>query len=242
MVILAEIFLVDNGSYDNTVSILKTFQFDNPKHIFPILLDTNTGTTYSRNLALKRASGQYICVMDSDIEIIPGVVIHLIQTLQEHEKIGLVVPKLVYPNKHLQKSTDMFPTIQTKLLRYFFLKQIEKQEHRQEATVSQQQGTLREVDYAISALWMLKREVLTTAGFLDEHIFYAPEDVDYCLRIWKAGYSIVYNPNISCIHHTQEISRGFKINKALLSHIYGLTYYFWKHKYLFSKPNLRGNT
>jgi GT2 family glycosyltransferase len=82
----------------------------------------------------------------------------------------------------------------------------------------------------------LKKEVLKNVGLLDENIFYAPEDVDYCLRIWLAGYKVVYNSEVSAIHHAQEISRGLKINRATINHIKGLAYYFKKHKYILKCP------
>ncbi len=227
----AEMFVVDNGSRDNTVALLKDFHASYPDLIVPIYLEQNTGTTYSRNLALQQAKGSYICIMDSDVEVFDGTLEGLIQTVEATPKTGLAVPKLLYPSGHLQKSTDVFPTVFTKFRRYFFLKQIEQQEHDR-----QQTNSPRTVDYAISAMWMLKREVVDKIGLLDEKIFYAPEDVDYCLRIWKAGFTIVYNPEICCTHHTQEISRGFKLNKAFFSHLKGLAYYFWKHRYVFRKP------
>lgn len=233
-----EIFIVDNGSTDNTASVLKSFQANRLAQIFPIYLEKNTGTTYSRNIALKQAIGRYVCIMDSDVEVSAEVFPVLLHTLQENDKIGLAAPRLVYPNGNLQKSTDMFPTILTKVFRYLFLKAIEEREHKAAAS-SEKQEEVREVDYAISAMWLLKREVVENVGLLDEQIFYAPEDVDYCLRIWQAGYSIVYNPTVTCTHHTQEISRGLRINKAMLSHIQGLAYYFKKHHYLFNRPQMR---
>lgn len=232
-----EIFVVDNGSKDRTVALLRDFQTRFPNHLFPIYLDTNTGTTYSRNLALKQAKGRYLCIMDSDVEVDLGVIGKLIETVERDARIGLAAPKLLYPNGHLQKSTDVFPTIFTKFIRYFFLKQIEKREHRLAANVVRE-TEIREVEYAISAMWLLKREAFERVGLLDEKIFYSPEDVDYCLRIWKAGYSIVYNPTISCIHHTQEISRGLKINRMTVNHAMGLLYYFRKHRCMFRHPQV----
>ena len=223
-----EIFVVDNGSKDSTIPIIKSFETKYPDHIIPIYLKSNRGTTYPRNLALKRAKGDYIIIIDSDVEILKGTIEKLINTHKNDEQVGLVVPKLTYPNGKLQKSTDNFPTIFTKFFRYFFLKKMED-------NLTDNPG-LREVDYAISAVWALKREVLARVGLLDENIFYAPEDVDYCLRIWRAGYKILYNPEVVVIHDAQEISRKIKINKATLSHIKGLFYYFRKHKYLFTRP------
>jgi len=226
-----EIFIADNGSKDTTVSMIQSYQNQHKDRIRPIFLEKNTGTTYPRNLALKQARGRYIVIMDSDVEIHQGTITGLIKNLEMNEHIGLAAPKLFYPNGNLQKSTDNFPTVFTKIFRYFFLKFMEKHENK---TV--QRKELCEVDYAISAVWVMKREVLETVGLLDENIFYSPEDVDYSLRLRKAGYKIVYNPMVSAIHHTQEISRGFKINRATFSHIKGLFYYFKKHRYFFRKP------
>ncbi len=234
---LFEIFIVDNGSRDTTIDRLNQLHEKHVEIIKVILLEKNTGTTFSRNLALKKAAGDYICIMDSDVEILPGSIDKLIGNLKEDSHIGLSVPKIIYPSGQLQKSTDRFPTIIRKFYRYLFLKKIESVEASNEET----SGTLREVDYAISAIWLLRRTLLTDIGFLDENIFYAPEDVDYCLRIWKAGFKIIYDDAIHVIHHTQEISRGFRMNKAFFSHIKGLLYYFFKHRYIFNPPSFRTN-
>jgi len=228
---LYEIFIIDNGSIDNTASIINSFKAKYHKHILTIFLNKNRGTTYSRNLALKKARGKYVIIMDSDIEVLRGTIAPLIDTLNKDNKTGLVVPKLLYPNGNLQKSTDVFPTIFTKLFRYFFLKRIEKKDNE-----LKQKLRPKYVDYAISAFWVLKKQVIEKVGLLDENIFYAPEDVDYCLRIWNAGYKILYVPNVAVIHHAQEISRGLKLNFVTINHIKGLIYYFRKHKYIFIPP------
>jgi GT2 family glycosyltransferase len=76
-------------------------------------------------------------------------------------------------------------------------------------------------------------------GLLDERIFYAPEDVDFCLRVWKAGLRVLCVPSVSVVHHAQEISRGPMINIAKLRHVQGLGYYFLKHRYLWRRPAAR---
>jgi GT2 family glycosyltransferase len=230
-----EIFIVDNGSSDSTKKILEGFKEKYPLSIFPIFLDKNTGTTYSRNLALKMVSGKYVIFMDSDVEVLPGSISGLISYISQNSNIGILAPRLIYPSGKLQKSTDSFPTLFRKFYRYFFLRFIENKEASQK-----QNESIHEIDYAISAVWVMRYEILNKVGFLDENIFYAPEDVDYCLRVWKAGFKIVYNPFFTSIHHTQEISRGFKQNKATWNHIKGLFYYFRKHRYMFFSPrNIR---
>ena len=232
-----EIFIVDNGSTDGTVAILKSYQSRYPEQIFPIFLEENRGTTFSRNLALKKAQGKYISVIDSDVEVLhAGTIKNLIETLESDTKIGLIAPKLLYADGRLQKSTDKFPTIFSKISRYFFLKIIEKNENNQKSSPE-----IRAVDCAISAMWVLKKEVLEKVGYFDEKIFYAPEDVDYCLRVWLSGYKVLYNPLVAVVHDTQEISRQFKMSGMTMSHIKGLIYYFRKHKYIFKRPNIGKN-
>ncbi len=228
-----EIFVVDNGSSDKTLTILNEYKKKESLNLITVFLNENKGTTVSRNIALKKAAGTYVCISDSDIEFFPGSIEGLVSTLKQNRKSGIAVPRIYYPNGNLQKSTDQFPTVTRKFMRYFFLRKMEAKEH-----LIVPKGPVK-VDYAISACWMMDRTVLKTVGLLDEKIFYAPEDVDYCLRVWKAGFEVIYTPLFKIIHHTQEISRGFKINQALINHIAGLLYYFTKHKYCFRRPKVR---
>ncbi len=226
-----EIFIVDNGSSDGSRGVIEDFANNHPEIIKPIFLEYNTGTTYSRNLALKQAKGKCIAILDSDIIVYQNTFLPLLQKLHESSHIGMVVPKLIYKNGDFQKSTDGFPTIFSKFRRYFFLKNMEQGEG------EKIKSDAHLVDYAISAFWLLKREVVRNVGLLDEKIFYAPEDVDYCLRVWKSGYRILYCPDCEVIHDAQEISRGFKFNRAFWEHLKGLLYYFIKHRYFCRKPS-----
>ncbi len=226
-----EILIVDNGSTDGTVEILRNYANQKTGIVKPIYLANNLGTTYSRNLALKQSQGQYICIVDSDVEFIEGTIQLLITRLQNYTSIGLIAPKLLYGSGMLQKSIDSFPTIPSKIYRFLFLKIQERIEQRRNQSLE-----AREVDYAISAFWFFRRSLLDSVGFLDEKIFYAPEDVDYCLRIWKAGFKVCYEPTVSAIHNAQEISRGFNINRATFEHVKGLLYFFHKHGFWLRRP------
>lgn len=229
-----EIFVVDNGSSDGTVAVLKELESKFHQLIKLILLTRNTGTTYSRNLALKRAKGEFIAIVDSDVMLTSNIFDKLILFLQENEHVGLVAPRLTYGNNCLQKTTDNFPTFFNKLYRYFFLKKIEFAEFKNIHSQMPQ-----EVDYAISAFWVFPSKILVKVGILDEQFFYAPEDVDYCLRVWKSGLKVIYYPLVTAIHDAQEISRKYKMNKAFYEHIKGLIYLFFKHKYFVTPPRVK---
>jgi GT2 family glycosyltransferase len=177
--------------------------------------------------------------MDCDVEVSPGAIAQLVKRIETNPRIGLAAPKLIYSNGNLQRSTDVFPTITTKILRYLFLKSLEKRDAKRSKMGKPPQTSFHEVDYAISAMWVFRRELLDRVGLLDERIRYSPEDVDYCLRIWESGYAIAYDSAVACIHHAQEISRGRRINRVTIQHILGLCYYFKKHGYLIRRPKIQ---
>ena len=93
-----------------------------------------------------------------------------------------------------------------------------------------------DVDTAISACWFFRRTLLDRVGYLDEHIFYAPEDIDYCLRVWRNGLRIRYFPGFTVFHRTQQITHKNVFSPIALSHLYGLLYFFLKHRYLWNAP------
>ncbi len=77
----------------------------------------------------------------------------------------------------------------------------------------------------------MRRDLLERVGGLDERIFYAPEDVDFCLRTWLAGHKVVYQPGLAVVHDAKERSRSLKGLLFIWRHLMGLAYFFRKHGY-----------
>ena len=90
----------------------------------------------------------------------------------------------------------------------------------------------------MSACWMMRKELPTEIGLLDEKIFYAPEDVDYCIRCQKAGYSVQYCYDAEIYHEWQRLSRKKIFSKHNYEHTKGLAYLFRKHSYMISTVKL----
>lgn len=228
----SEILVVDNGSSDGSVEILRELEAEFGGELLKVIYSpVNTGTTVSRNMALRRAAGRFILIMDSDIEVPAGCLATLLPRLDADPRIGLLAPRLIYPDGRPQLSADVFPTLTHKLRRFLGLKQMER-------ALPQSDSGARRVDYAISAFWLIPRPVFAKVGLLDEKIFYSPEDVDYCLRVWEAGFEIVYDTAATAIHDAREISRGFKRPSFTISHAKGLFYLFMKHRYMFGRERL----
>ena len=227
-----EILVVDNGSSDGTVEKIKALG------ITPIALGENKGTTYSRNLAIKKRSGDadFVCVLDSDTQINQTAIELLCAALEENSGAAICGPYMENLSGQFQVSCKRFPTAAIKLLKGLPIKSANlKGEAKERYEISDFTKTY-EVDYLISACWMIKAGAILKIGLLDEKIFYSPEDVDYCLRAHQAGFKVVYCPQAKIIHDTQRISKKKLVSKTNLSHVAGLCHYFKKHRYLFRAP------
>lgn len=229
----SEIIVVENGSMDESSETIRRYQDKCGDMIKPIFFDQNTGTTYSRNAAMRQASGDFILVLDSDAYVTKEALDVLIHYLNTHQQTGLAVPRLAYGSGNFQLSCDEFPTLVRKMQRFLFLKQMEDKPH-----PLQLASEPVDVDYAISACWLIRKDAFRKVGLFDEKIFYSPEDVDYCMRVWENGFKVTYVPDARVIHDAQELSRGFKLSKFHFSHLKGLFYLFYKHRYFWGLRRL----
>ena len=236
--ISCEVIVVDNGSSDGSSAIVRGYQGSYPEIIHLITLESNRGTTYPRNLGLRQAQGEYLCILDSDTELGDGSLTEVFKRLATDEKIGMVVPRLLLPDGTVQNSVKRFPTMLNKLMkipRIVFGIKTKNADFYDEFPFSEE----REIDSAISACWFFRRELVDRVGYLDENIFYAPEDVDYSLRVWQAGCSLLYWPAFTVLHHTQQITHKKPFSRTSMSHFRGLLYYYWKHGGWMKKPEIK---
>ena len=233
-----ELIIVDNGSEDSTLQELQ----DSKRSVnFPfkiISLPKNEGTTVSRNLAIKQAKGDILIIMDSDVEFNSHGFKDMINYLRLHPKIGILAPKILYPNGEIQHSCKKFPTFILKILRLVcILTRFFSFQHDFYPNFPFNNTT--DVDTAISAFWVMKRDIFELVGYLDENIFYSPEDIDYCVRIWLAGRKVVFYPHFEVMHYTQQISHRSPFNRISRSHLKGLIYYFNKYNYWLSYKKIK---
>ncbi|MBA7697981.1 hypothetical protein ES703_106654 [subsurface metagenome] len=224
----SEIYVVDNGSIDDTCKIL-----DSKKAIQSIRLKKNLGTTVSRNIAIKRCKGTYIVIMDSDVEIINLDWSNMLREFRGN--IGMVVPRLRLPDGRIQHSVKRFPRF------HWRLRKLKKKFLKVEVNDKELYSDLQDVEFpdtAISAFWILRREILKSVGLFDEKIFYSPEDIDFCVRLWREGFAIKYYLSADIIHHTQQITDKRPFSYISVSFLVNFLYYFWKHGYCFNTDAL----
>ncbi len=240
-----KIIVIDNGSADQTAGqIDKVIADYNCQSEFTCevhKLDRNYGTTISRNIGLKRLIDEdidYICILDSDTVVNTDAILTLTNVLDKDRTVGIIGPRMKDKNSVYQHSGRNLPTLTEKLYKVLPVRALREKGVHMEGSILESGNGYVTVGYLMSACWMMRKELLTEIGLLDEKIFYAPEDVDYCIRCQKAGYSVRYCYDAEIIHEWQRLSRKKLFSKHNYEHIKGLAYLFWKHRYMVSAVKL----
>lgn len=225
-----EIIVVDNGSCDETAAVLK--EWPDVRAIWNL---ANRGVARARNQGLRAARGDYLLLLDVDTEVLPGAIEHLVDWMDSHSSVGLVAPRLIDENGSLSYSCRQFPTLWTKLARLFSFLGPARQLLAREFLTDWEHTSPRTVDYVIGACQLIRRAAFEEVGELDEHIFYGPEDVDYCLRLWQAGREVMYVPASAVIHAEQRVTRRKLFSGLTALHLWAVVYYLFKHRCFFSR-------
>ncbi|MBP9837357.1 MAG: glycosyltransferase family 2 protein [Proteobacteria bacterium] len=175
--------VVDNHSTDGSYSLLKTY---NDK-LTIIRTSENKGFSFAANLALKSTSNKLIALLDDDVVVTKGWLQGLTKIINTKRKVGIVTPKLVYPDGSMYS--------------YGFLPKTLLQTMNGEWD-SGKDSNIKECDACPGPCWLMKRSVIDEVGYFDERYFPSQyEDTDYCLRVRQYGYKIIYDGTTEIIHH-----------------------------------------
>lgn len=216
-----EVIVADNGSTDGTVQWL---QEEYPA-IRLICLPENKGVAYARNRAMEAATGRYLLIIDNDIQLTDEAVQGMEDYMDSHPEVGLAGCRLLYPSGELQESCKPYPGVLQKI-RHVLSPSSSAMTYAAQIAA----GEPFEPEYLIGACQMVRASVYRETGALDEHIFYGPEDCDYCIRVRKNGYKVVYLPHLSMIHHCQRKTTTRPFSYLGREHIKALFYFYWKHR------------
>ncbi len=163
-----------------------------------VVIETFEPFNWSRfnNLAVAQSKGEFLLFLNDDIEIIRP---DWLDVLLEHAlrpEVGIVGPQLLYPDRRVQHA-GMFLAgmgIARHAFRYM------------EADDPGYFGlarTQRNVIAVTGACLLTRRETFEALGRFDETHTVVNNDLDYCLRVWRAGLSTIYTPHTTLIHHEQ---------------------------------------
>jgi GT2 family glycosyltransferase len=191
-----EIILVDNASRDGSVERVKQLL----PQVNVLLLENNVGFGRANNAGARAAQGKYLLFLNSDTIIREDMLTPLVSFLEEHESAAVVGPKLLNPDGTIQLSYGNEPGILGEAQSKQCRRKLESKHPHVRQSIEQKLLRQQEVDWLTGAAMLVRRSVFDSLGGFDEDYFMYFEDADFCTRVRKAEYKVVYFPETSLIH------------------------------------------
>ncbi|MDZ7344460.1 MAG: glycosyltransferase family 2 protein [candidate division KSB1 bacterium] len=197
-----EIIIVDNASTDGSREMLQQ-EFPQAKKIFNT---TNKGFAAANNQALAQATGEYLLLLNSDTEVLPGAITQSLEFMEQHPEAGIVGCKLLNPDFTLQPSCESFPNFWDVVFESFFLDRLfpnNKLFGRFHLRFFRY-DRIAKVDSVMGAFLLIRRATVEAIGMLDEGFFFYSEETDWCYRAKRKGWEVYFFPGAQAIHHCSQ--------------------------------------
>lgn len=181
-----ELIVIDDHSQDQTPEVVPGI-----RNLIYLRNEKQMGFLRSCNRASQEARGEYLLFLNNDVQVTGGWLEALLRPFQEGEGVGVVGPKILFPDGRLQEAGAVVnPDGTTKMVglgddpglpRYNYT---------------------RDVDYVSGVCLLLAREEFeAVGGFSDTFAPAYGEDVDLCLKVRERGKRILYHPRSRILHH-----------------------------------------
>ncbi|HEY9857131.1 MAG TPA: glycosyltransferase family 2 protein [Stenomitos sp.] len=192
-----ELWVVDNGSTDGSPEMVAA---DFPD-VHLIANHENLGFAAANNQALVQAKGRYHLLLNSDTLVLDHALDRMVGFMENHPEVGAIGSRLLNADYTLQPSAHNFYStlgslVENKLVGLFWT---QKKANTRFLSYWDHSST-RQVDWVTGACLMVRQEVTETVGLLDESFFMYGEEIDWQMRMAKAGYPVWYLHAAEIIH------------------------------------------
>lgn len=194
-----EVVVVDNASRDGSAAMVA----ENFPEVKLIRSEENLGFAKGNNLGMSVSTGRFLCLINSDVKLLPGCVSGLVDYLEGNPEVGMIAPRILGSDGALQRSRRGFPTLWNMFCRAIALDTLfpraglfcgYEMTHVDDRRIAN-------AEVLSGCFWMIRRAALERVGGLDEGFFMYAEDTDWCLRFRKHGLRTVYFPDVEAIHY-----------------------------------------
>lgn len=229
----ATVAVVDNASPDDSVFQFRRWIQDNVAHDCVKLIESsdNGGFAAGNNIGIRSCDAKFYLLLNSDTLVRDGALARLLEAMSSQPDVGLVSPRLEWPDGEPQESCFRYHRPVSELINGARTGFVTRFLARYE--VPMRVSELRTFpEWTSFACVMIRREVLERVGLLDEGFFMYFEDVDLSFRAGEAGWRIMYEPDAKVVHlrgGSSPVKSRARLRKRLPRYFYeSRTRYFYK--------------
>lgn len=230
----AEIIVVDNSPVKDDARILAVE--------FPVIkfigLSKNEGFGYANNRGAETAQGKYFFFLNNDAFLMEDTPQILAAFCEENPNIGIVAPKLIYPDGSFQISWGSDPSIINEWRIRRMHRRFEEKDHTYISRIEKRFSSTTSMDWLTGAALMVRKDVYNMVGGFDEKYFMYFEDSDLCKQVRSMDYSIFYVPTTKVVHIRNETLKSCTATVAL-EYRKSQLHYYRKHRNIWSRLALR---
>lgn len=193
-----EATVVDNASPEDLTGLKAAFP-----DVRWLRSETNVGYAAANNLGLREARGRHCCWLNSDAELYPHTLRDLVAYLDQHPRVGAVTPRNVGPEGETQPSLSPEHTLVMAWLRDsgLHLTFPNARPFRDWMLPAFDWEREQEAETTQTTCLLIRREAYAEVGEMDPKLFLFYNDVDWCRRLRRAGWKLVYLPEPRVLHH-----------------------------------------
>lgn len=221
-----EIIVVDNNSSDNSVELIEK-EFPD---VIIIRNSENKGFGVANNQGAAIAKGTYLLLLNSDTVILDSAIEKTVAFANNQSEAGIIGCRVLNPDKSLQATCFMFPSLINRLLSILGLPKLfprNKFFGRERMTWWARTDT-REVEVVSGCYMLIKCEIWKEVGGFDERFFMYSEEVDLCYRYNRAGWKNIFMHTAEIIHLYGESAKKMGTARAI-NRTQSLAMYMNKH-------------
>ena len=200
----------------------------------------NPGFGAGHNTILSYLTSEFHLILNPDINFNVEVLIELLLYMKNNKDIGVIMPKITYPDGEIQYLAKLLPRPIDFLIRRFI--PIKKLKESLTYSFELRKSNYNQIIFApfLSGCFMIIRtNVFIKLDGFDNKIFMYTEDIDLCRRVIKLNYKTIFYPNVSVIHDNK-FKSFMKLNNLII-YIKSAIYYFNKWGWFFDQERIKIN-
>lgn len=210
----AECLVVDNGSTDNTSSMLVNYRLPNMDYVY-LKNNSNLGFAEGNNVGIRYALNQgsdYVVLLNNDLILPEQFLQKIMEYVIKNKHVQILSPKMYFA-KGYEFHKDMYKSDELGKVIWYAGGRIDWENiyssHRGVDEVDRgQYDEVEETDFGNGACILIKREVFEKIGFFDKDFFLYWEDADFCIRAKRSAIKAFYFPHAYIWHKVSSTAGG----------------------------------